>query len=575
MNHRKIPNLPIRLRVHPIAGQDRRSYRVGRQNFSRAYQGEPLTLTITTDVPIPESIQVNLVTTMISEEAGLLTHIPFAHTDERTLTCCVIPERPGFHSFRAEFSLDEGVTWRRDTVPDAWVLVDPPQVDGLCLYTLIPTVSGTLADWKTDLHRIREMGFNAVHLLPVTKLDTSESPYAAKDLFEIDHSYLVGGPSSDGLAELEEFVEEAKALNLRLCFDLVLNHVGVDSKMARRAPDWIVPDNRQPDGFQRAGYWSSQGWQTWNDLVLINYEHPSDMIRAEIWGYMSDYALFWAKYANDTGGFVRFDNLHSSNPDFVQAVTKALHSEFPAVGLLAEYFTDEHTLLHNELHWGLNLILATPWNLRFAPDLRNYLDYMHRLSAHVRYFMPLTSHDSGSPAQEFGTAESTVPRYVAAALLGTGATGIPQGVEFGEEERIAFIGRKPKMPFPSEQRFGLFIGRINAILKSHSAFRRGGNCRFVDNGHHAVIAAYREDTETQSIGYLVACNFDIHGFQTIVVDLSADIGSDPPVSCRELISEEMRVFSGPRVEITLPPCGAQVLHFLREAVNIEHAGTVA
>jgi hypothetical protein len=54
--------------------------------------------------------------------------------------------------------------WVRDSVPDAWILIDPPQVDGLCLYTMIPTVSGSLADWKDDLKRIREMGFNAVHL---------------------------------------------------------------------------------------------------------------------------------------------------------------------------------------------------------------------------------------------------------------------------------------------------------------------------------------------------------------------------------------------------------------------------
>jgi len=56
---------------------------------------------------------------------------------------------------------------------------------------------------------------------------------------------------------------------------------------------------------------------------------------------------------------VRFDNLHSSDPDFIQALTKALHAEYPAVGLLAEYFTDETTLLHTGPQWGLNLNLAT------------------------------------------------------------------------------------------------------------------------------------------------------------------------------------------------------------------------
>ena len=263
--------------------------------------------------------------------------------------------------------------------------------------------------------------------------------------------------------------------------------------MVRRAPDWIVPDQTQADGFQRARYWSGQGWRTWDDLVLIHYEHPSEAIRAELWAYVTEYALFWAKYADDTGGFVRLDNLHGSDPRFVQALTASLHSEYPEVALLAEFFTDDRALLDMGLGWGLNLLLATPWEHKFVPDLREYLKYVHRVSGHVRYFMPITSHDSGAPAQEFGTSASTVPRYVAAALLGTGATGMPQGVEFGEQERIDFIGRKPKTAYPADPEFAPFIGRVNAILAGNPAFRRGENCLFVDAGHPAVIAAFRQD----------------------------------------------------------------------------------
>jgi starch synthase (maltosyl-transferring) len=430
---------------------------------------------------------------------------------------------------------------------------------------MIPTVSGTVADWKADLKRVRDMGFNAIHLLPVTTLDTSQSPYAAKDLFDIDHSYLMEGSKQDGLSQLEGYIEEAKTLNIRLCFDLVLNHVGVNGTMARRAPDWIMPDQNQPDGFQRARYWSDQGWRTWNDLVLINYEHPSEAIRSEIWAYMTDYALFWAKYANDTGGFVRFDNLHSSDPDFVQALTATLHAEYPEVGLLAEYFADENTLLRTGPQWGVNLILATPWNCKYVPQLREYLNYIHRVSAHIRYFMPITSHDSGSPAQEFGTADSTVPRYVAAALLGTGATGIPEGVEFGEKERIQFIGRQPKIQYPTEPRFAKFIGRVNAILSAYPAFRRGENCQFVDNGHPAVMAAFRQDTGKQVIGFLVVCNFDTANPQRIMVDLASVLGTDGSFSCRELLSGETQLFPHPHPEILLPPCAAQVLKFSRNA----------
>jgi hypothetical protein len=201
-----IPELPARPRVHPIAGQIRRSYPAGRQSFTRACQGERLVLAIATDEPLTDNIRANLDTTLNSTGENVWAKVPFVHSDDRTLTCQITPERPGLHSFRAEFSLDNGATWLGNTVPDSWVLIDPPQVDGLRMYAMIPTVSGTVADWKADLTRIRDMGFNAIHLLPVTTLDTSESPYAARDLFDVDHSYLTAGTGQNGLSQLEDYI---------------------------------------------------------------------------------------------------------------------------------------------------------------------------------------------------------------------------------------------------------------------------------------------------------------------------------------------------------------------------------
>ena len=561
IRHRQIPVLPERPRVHPISSQIHRSYPTGRQNFSRACQGEIFTLTLTTEDPLLDTVQARLLTTLNSRPSDRWTEIPFERVDARTLACHVPLTCSGLYSFRATFSRDNGATWLPDTVPDAWVLVDPPQVDALRLYTLIPTVSGTIADWTADLPRIHAMGFNAIHLLPITTLDTSQSPYAAHDLFDVDPGYVAEATQKDGLTQLEDFVDTARGFGIRLCFDLVLNHIGIDSTMARRAPDWIVPDQNEPDGFRRARYWYDGGWSNWDDLVLIDFEHPSEAIRSEIWDYMTAYALFWAKFANDTGGFVRFDNLHGSDPDFIQAVTLALHAEYPEVGILAEYFTDEGTLLHTGPAWGLNLILATPWNYGFVPQLREYLTYLHRVSSHIRYFMPITSHDSGTPAQEFGSAESTIPRYVAAALLGTGATGMTQGVEFGAPHKIDFIGRKPKLSVPAEPKYAKFIGQVNAILAEHAAFRCGENCHFVDNGHPAIIAAFRQDHGPDAFGFLVVCNFDIHSPQCIVVDLSPFLTGEGPFPCTELLTGETQVLPRPHLEILLAPCAAQVLRF--------------
>jgi hypothetical protein len=518
-------------------------------------------LSITTTTQFPPHARAMLVTTINAHHADEWIEVPFVLRDEKTFTCQVVAERAGLYSFWALFSVDGGSTWVHDPVPDAWVLVDPPQVDALRMYTLIPGVSGTIADWAHELHKIKAMGFNAVHFLPLTNLDTSLSPYSAKDLFDVEPSYLAASADRDGLSQLKGMIEVARALDMRLCFDLVLNHVGVDSHIARRAPGWIMPDGTRPDGLRRARYWSEKGWQLWNDLVLIDYEHPSQATRADILAYMTEYALFWAKYASVTDGFVRFDNLHSSDKAFVDLVTQALHHEYPNVGIVAEYFTDAATLLNTAPKWGLNLILATPWDHRFVPQLREYLKWIHSLSDHVRFFMPVTSHDSGSPAQEFGAIESTIPRYVAAALLGTGATGITQGVEWGLKEKLQFIGTQPRFCPEGEPTFGDFLRKVNEILVAEPAFRRGENCQFVDGNHHAVIGAFRKDARPGKVGFLVICNFDVFHEQTFKADLSALLGTEGVVKCVDLLSGEEKSLTAESVDLVLPACEVMVLKF--------------
>jgi len=469
-----------------------------------------------------------------------------------------VPKRTGLFTFWVIFSTDGGNTWSHDSVPDSWVLVDPPQVDGLRMYTLIPSVSGSMSDWAGWLTHIKSMGFNAVHLLPLTTLDTSHSPYSAKNLFDVDPSYLAQAAGFTGLQQLENFLQATIDQDIRLCFDLVMNHVGVDSHIAKLAPDWIMPDPESPDGLRRARYWCDKGWMPWNDLVLIDYEHPSQKTREKIHNYMTEYALFWSHYAAQTNGLVRFDNLHSSNKQFVSSLTKKLHAEYPNVAILAEYFTDSNTLLETIPQWGLNLVLATPWDSRFVPQLREYLKFIHSVSQHVRFMMPITSHDSGSPAQEFADARATFPRYVAAALLGTGATGITQGVEWGVKSKIEFIGKAEKLRIPDYSVYASFIKAVNQILVDHAAFRIGGNCEFVDANHEAVIAAFRKDPRPDKRGFLVICNFDILNEHAFEADLTKLLPETGVIKARELISGEEKTFTSRNICLVLPKFAAMV-----------------
>jgi hypothetical protein len=117
------------------------------------------------------------------------------------------------------------------------------------------------------------------------------------------------------------------------------------------------------------------------------------------------------------------------------------------------------------------------------------------------------------------------------------------------------------MTYPAEARFAKFISRVNAILTENPAFRRGENCQFVDDGHPAVIAAFRQDPATQALGFLIVCNFDTQNSQRISVELAPFRKTDGAFECQELLSGEPQRFPHSQMELLLEPCSAQVLRF--------------
>ncbi len=72
---------------------------------------------------------------------------------------------------------------------------------------------------------------------------------------------------------------------------------------------------------------------------------------------------------------------------------------------------------------------------------------------------------------------------------------------------------------------------------------RGENCQFVDDNHHAVIAAYRKDNRPGKTGFLVICNFDILNEHAFEVDLSKILGTQGSIHCIDLLDGRERTFA--------------------------------
>ena len=534
-------------------GQIKRSWPTTPGEFFRTFKNEPFVLEVSFLEENPLS-KVKLHTNLLGT-AEEWDEIEFRNTSSGHFSLSVAPPKCGIFMFKIKHSPDNGKSWYWDRVPFTKIIVDPENARDIRMYTLIPNVSGHIGDWTSALDHIRDLGFNTVHLLPVTKMDFSESPYAAADLFSIDPSFLDPYNSKDGLDQFEDFVRAAREKQIRLCMDLVLNHVGISSQMAKQCPEWIVADKNEPDGLLRAGCWHMNKWIKWGDLGKIQYDHPEPLMQKELWTYMKQYALFWANYAAYTGGMIRFDNLHSSDPDFIEDLIRTLRMAYPDLIIQAEFFSDSNTLLKTVSKCELNLLLANPWEHPFAEDLREYLRYLHDISTKLRFLTPLSTHDTGSPAQLYGAAEAIGTRYFTLALLATGQTGLVQGAEHGITEKINFIGRNRSVSFPTPNRHKAIIRKVNQLLQNHDLFHEGGNVRFVDKGHGAIIAAVREGRKNPEEKFLLISNLDTTHPHTIKLDISGISQANEPCCLHELMAEKKILLESDTFEIELESCG--------------------
>jgi len=533
----------------------RRSFPVAPDDFFRIYQYDTLRLEV--ELRDEAARAIILLYTNIDCPHGTWRELPFMRVARGLYRLSFPVRHSGSYRFKLKYSIDNGTTWYWDRVPFSHVIVDPAAARDIRMYTLIPSVSGAIDDWIAELPRIAGLGFNVVHLLPMTSLDRSESPYAAYDLFSIDCAYL-GTATGSGFATFEHFVEKARNLGIRLCFDLVLNHIGIRSRMARMCPEWIMPDKSEKDGLKRAGCWHMNAWLKWGDLVRIYYDHPHPDIRRDIREYMTRYSLFWSHFAHLTGGMIRLDNLHASHEGFITQLLNTLRGTYPDLMIMAEFFTDSNTMLKKAAEGQINLLLANQWEYPYAEQLRNYLRYIHNIGRKVRFHLPITTHDTGVPAQLFGTAEAAVPRYAATALMGTGQTGIVQGVEYGYPEKIDFIGRQEKFTFGANTRIAAGIGIINRVMTESAVFHLDGNLEFVDHNHGAVLGALRRPEQTGDRSYLVFANLDIdHGYR-LDVDLSSFFTHTRTIRCEDRINGTEYDTPVHDITIDIAPCGIRI-----------------
>ena len=212
--------------------------------------------------------------------------------------------------------------------------------------------TATFIDLISKLDYIKDLGFNAIALLPITDafcdVGGAGEGYGPSDMFASEDAYATSPDKA--VAELIDLIDAAHTKGLAIILDVVYNHAA-------------TIDNRywQYDGSTAGG-----GGNYFVDGHDTRFGSGFAMWQQPIKDFFLDNArLYLDQYKVDG---LRFDAVQFIQPDAVEYIVGGLRSEFPDKYLIAEYnpsdyqsaapWTDPFGFLHFCATWDL----SSPWD---------------------------------------------------------------------------------------------------------------------------------------------------------------------------------------------------------------------
>lgn len=222
-----------------------------------------------------------------------------------------------------------------------------------CAYPEIFSSGGNFAGVTSQLSRLKSLGVNVIWLMPVTPRGQAtgghpsfNSPYSVRDYYGINPSY---GSSVD----LNNLINTAHGLGMKVILDVVLNHTSWDNPLITQHPDWYAHTDGNPsnvNSIASGGY----PYASWNDVAQLNYSN------ANLRSYITSMLQWWITTYNIDG--YRFDTAdlpYGSNrfipASFWNSLRSALESRKSDILMLGECNNPELATTPFQLDYGWTL----------------------------------------------------------------------------------------------------------------------------------------------------------------------------------------------------------------------------
>ena len=348
------------------------------------------------------------------------------------------------------------------------------------------TEEGSFRALEADLPRIRALGTDIIHLLPIHpvgvegKKGSLGCPYANRD-------YRSVNPDYGTMEDFRHLVDEMHAQGMKCIIDVVYNHTSPDSTLRREHPEFFY---RTPEG----GFGNRFG--DWSDVIDLNYDARG------LWEYQIETLKMWAGIVD---GF-RCDVASLVPVDFWCAAREACAEVKPGLIWLAETV---HTSFNRAARRaGMNICTDSEayaaFDLEYDYDIREKLDdywagvrplheWVDALNAQEAAFPAnyikmrcLENHDQPRIAGRIHDARA-LENWHAFLFFQKGSTLIYAGEEFSDANQPSLFDRDP-VNWNGRDVSGL-IRRLAQIKKEHFP-ADGWFSALADDAQHGITARF-------------------------------------------------------------------------------------
>lgn len=186
------------------------------------------------------------------------------------------------------------------------------------------TPEGTINAFRTGhLERLSEMGVDILWLMPIFPISSTKRKGSLGSYYAVSNFREVN-PEFGTLEDVEQLLQEAHDLGMKVILDWVPNHTGWDHVWIKEHPDYYTQKEGEiTDPLNDEG--ESHGW---TDVADLNYENP------ELRKTMTTDLLYWVEEIGVDG--FRMDVAFLVPEDFWNLTIERLRTVKPDIFMLAE-----------------------------------------------------------------------------------------------------------------------------------------------------------------------------------------------------------------------------------------------